>query len=210
MNREKNIDYFEIEGTPGGNQEWCTDFWMYLGGCGALAACDLSICLARNYGLKECYPGDAWNLTRKEYVDFSMKLKPYIHPRVGGVTKLSMFTDGCGQYLKDCGYHAEFETLDGDKTFEEAKQFVENALERNLPVIYLMLRHRDKEFKDLNWHWFCVTGYKTEEIKGIHSEQLNYHTYGEALSVDFKRLWNTGMYKRGGLVALKNIARDEK
>ena len=35
MKQEKNIDYFQIEGTPGGNQEWCTDFWMYLGGCGA-------------------------------------------------------------------------------------------------------------------------------------------------------------------------------
>ena len=234
MNREKNIDYFEIEGTPGGNQEWCTDFWMYLGGCGALAACDLSICLARNYGLTECYPGDAGNLTKKEYVDFSTKMKPYIHPRVGGVTKLSMFTDGCGQYLKDCGYLAEFETLDGDNTYEEAERFVINALERNLPVIYLMLRHRDKEFKDLNWHWFCITGYKIKEMGESQKEQsrqqqcleqqqkedrvdaekdknekeriyLNYHTYGEKLSVDFKRLWNTGMYKRGGMVALKNI-----
>lgn len=204
MNREKNIDYFEIEGTPGGNQEWCTDFWMYLGGCGALAACDLSICLARNYGLAECYPGDADNLTRKEYVDFSTEMKPYIHPRVGGVTKLSMFTDGCGQYLRDCGYFAEFETLDGNNTYEEAEAFVMNALERNLPVIYLMLRHRDKEFKDLNWHWFCITGYRVEEKGKVC---LNYHTYGEALSVDFKRLWNTGMYKRGGIVALKKISK---
>lgn len=204
MNREKNIDYFEIEGTPGGNQEWCTDFWMYLGGCGALAACDLSICLARNYGLAECYPGDADNLTRKEYVDFSTEMKPYIHPRVGGVTKLSMFTDGCGQYLRDCGYFAAFETLDGNNTYEEAEAFVMNALERNLPVIYLMLRHRDKEFKDLNWHWFCITGYRVEEKEKVY---LNYHTYGEALSVDFKRLWNTGMYKRGGIVALKKISK---
>ena len=201
MKQEKNIDYFQIEGTPGGNQEWCTDFWMYLGGCGALAACDLSICLARNYGLKECYPGDAWNLTKKDYVDFSTKMKPYIHPRVGGVTKLSMFTEGCGQYLKDCGYQVEFETLDGDRPYEEAEAFVKNAIERNLPVIYLMLRHRDKEFKDLNWHWFSVTGYKIENEKVY----LNYHTYGEALSVDFKRLWNTGMYKKGGIVAVRGI-----
>lgn len=230
MSIEKNIDYFEIEGTPGGNQEWCTDFWMYLGGCGALAACDLSICLARNYGLTRCYPADAWNLTKKDYVDFSTKMKPYIHPRIGGVTKLSMFTNGCGQYLKDCGYYAEFETLDGDKSYEEAKVFVEKAIERNLPVIYLMLRHRDKEFKDLNWHWFCITGYKIKkeqvnnnkikahfiqkdsiqvnEVENSQIEEkvyLNYHTYGEVLSVDFKRLWNTGMYKRGGIVALKSI-----
>lgn len=138
--------------------------------------------------------------------------------------------------FKGLWYRAEFETLDGDKPYEEAEKFVKNAIERNLPVIYLMLRHRDKEFKDLNWHWFCITGYKTEkeevqqrQIKnscihtasiqaneinknkikeGVNLEErvyLNYHTYGEALSVDFKRLWNTGMYKRGGMVALKNI-----
>ena len=56
--------------------------------------------------------------------------------------------------------------------------------------------------------------YFTNEInknkikEGVNLEErvyLNYHTYGEALSVDFKRLWNTGMYKRGGMVALKNI-----
>ena len=47
------IDYFNIEGTPGGNQDWCTDFWMYLGGCAALAACDLSICLSKNLGLAD-------------------------------------------------------------------------------------------------------------------------------------------------------------
>lgn len=44
--------------------------------------------------------------------------------RVGGVTKLSIFTKDCGQYLKDCGYQAEFETLDGDKSYEEAEAFV--------------------------------------------------------------------------------------
>ena len=49
---------------------------------------------------------------------------------------------------------------------------------------------------------------KNKIKEGVNLEErvyLNYHTYGEALSVDFKRLWNTGMYKRGGMVALKNI-----
>ena len=56
---------------------------------------------------------------------------------------------------------------------------------------------------------FVVIGMNKNKIKeGINLEErvyLNYHTYGEALSVDFKRLWNTGMYKRGGMVALKSI-----
>ena len=62
MKQEKNIDYFQIEGTPGGNQEWCTDFWMYLEGCEALTTYDLTIWLASTYGLKKCYPGDALDL----------------------------------------------------------------------------------------------------------------------------------------------------
>lgn len=198
----EEIDYFTIEGTPGGNQEWCLDFWMYLGGCGALAACDLSICLARNYQLAKCCPCDAFHMLKKDYVDFSMKMKPYIHPRMGGVTKLSMFTDGCGQYLRDCGYQAEFITCSGDKSYENAKEFVRKAISRNLPVAYLMLRHRDKKFKDLNWHWFSVTGYKIKD----GSFFLIYHTYGEKSEVDFERLWNTGMYRKGGMISLSKIS----
>ena len=168
------IDYFNIEGTPGGNQDWCTDFWMYLGGCAALAACDLSICLSKNLGLADCCPYDPEHMTRKQYVDFSMVMKPYIHPRMGGVAKLSLFTDGYGKYLNDRGYDVTFDVCPGEKSFEEAEIFVKNALKKNLPVPFLLLRHRDKRFKDLNWHWFMITGYDVKNERSI----LKYHTYG--------------------------------
>lgn len=199
--QKKNIDYFTIEGTPGGNQEWCTDFWMHLGGCGALAACDLCICLARNYQLSGCYPHDARNLTKKDYVNFSMKMKPYIRPRIGGVTKLSIFTNGCERYLRVQGYRATFATCDGDESYERACAFVRRSLDKNLPVAYLMLRHQNLKFKDLDWHWFSVTGYELRRGRIF----LVYHTYGERLLVDFEELWDTGMQKKGGLVALQNI-----
>lgn len=64
------IDYFNIEGTPGGNQDWCTDFWMHLGGCAALAACDLSICLSKNLRLTGCCPYDPENMTKKAVCGF--------------------------------------------------------------------------------------------------------------------------------------------
>lgn len=195
------IDYFTIEGTPGGNQEWCTDFWMHLGGCAALAACDLSICLSRNYDMKSCCPFDTKNMTKRQYVDFSMVMKPYIHPRMGGVTKLSIFTEGYGRYLKDRGYEVEFETCPGEQSFEEARSFIKNALKKNLPVPFLLLRHRDKSFKDLNWHWFMITGYDVKCGRSI----LKYHTYGEELEVDFYQLWTTGMDHKGGMVAIKEI-----
>lgn len=195
------IDYFNIEGTPGGNQDWCTDFWMHLGGCAALAACDLSICLSKNLRLTDCCPYDPENMTKKQYVDFSMVMKPYIHPRMGGVAELSLFTDGYGKYLNDRGYDVTFDLCPGEKSFEEAEIFLKNALKKNLPVPFLLLRHRDKSLKDLNWHWFMITGCDVRNERSI----LKYHTYGEEQEVDFQQLWSTGMYRRGGMAAIKAI-----
>ena len=108
MKAKCRIKYFNIEGVPGGSQEWCADFWMYLGGCAALAACDQAICLARNYGFTDLYPYPAEDLKKQDYVDFAMIMKPYIHPRVNGVTRLSIFTKGFGKYLDKKGYEVEF------------------------------------------------------------------------------------------------------
>lgn len=207
MNRTNNsvmIDYFQIEGIPGGNQDWCTDFWMYLGGCAALAACDISICLAKNNNLKDCCPFDTENMTRKEYVDFSMVMKPYIHPRVGGVAKISIFTEGFGKYLKDRGYDVTFDMCSGEESYEKACDFLKKSLNRNLPISFLLLRHRDKSLKELNWHWFMITGYSIEN----GNITVRYHTYGQEQEVDFKLLWNTGMYRRGGMASICEIKRE--
>lgn len=195
------IDYFEVEGTPGGNQEWCTDFWMYLGGCAALAACDVSICLAKNAGCRECYPFSVNKLTKKQYVQFAMMMKPYIHPRIGGVSRLSIFTKGYGRYLREHGYEAEFHLCAGDETYEKACTFMKEELKNNLPIPFLLLRHRDKKLKDLNWHWFMITGYTVKDNRMI----LRYHTYGEVQEVDFETLWNTGMFQKGGMTSISKI-----
>ena len=197
------IPYFNIEGTPGGNQEWFRDFWMHLGGCGALAACDLCVCLANNKGLRSALPFPADELTKDNYVRFGMIMKPYIRPRMGGVTKLSYFTDGCGAYLNRHGYQAEFRTLSGDKSYEEAKTFLKDSISNDLPVAYLNLSHRNPALKDLWWHWFSVTGYEESEER----IKIFFHTYGEELSVDFEDLWKGALKPKGGMAALSRISR---
>ena len=90
---------------------------------------------------------------------------------------------------------------EGNQPYEEAETFIRKALQKNLPVAYLMLKHKDKALADLNWHWFMVTGYEIRE----GSMQLYYHTYGEEYMIDFPHLWNTGMEMKGGMVALEHI-----
>lgn len=38
--RKKELKYFTIEDSFGGNQDWFTDPMMNRGGCGAVTACD--------------------------------------------------------------------------------------------------------------------------------------------------------------------------
>ena len=37
---------------------------------------------------------------------------------------------------------------------------------------------------------------------------VKYHTYGQEQEVDFKLLWNTGMYRRGGMASIREIKRE--
>lgn len=194
-----HIDYFKIGKTPGGNQDWFSDGWMHIGGCGALAACDLCLCLAKYHGFEKTVPFSTEHLTQSMYLELGMKMKPFIRPRIGGVSKLSIFTKGFAKYLKKKGYEAEFFTCPGENDVEEAMVFIREQLHRNLPIACLMLRHRDKRFKDIVWHWFMITGYEMKENDMI----LTYHTYGEVLKISLKEMWDTGFYKKGGLVSVE-------
>ena len=200
-NTIRKIEYFSLEGSKGGNQEWCRDFWMNIGGCAALVACDMSICLRQNHGIKESIPFTEGIRTREDYVKFSSVMKPYIHPRISGVTKLSIFTGGFGKYLKDRGLESTFLTCPGEESADQAFAMIEDSISRNLPAACLILRHKNPLFGDLNWHWFSVTGCGWEDEKRV----IYFHTYGEEEKVDFDELWDTGFRYRGGLVTIKKV-----
>ena len=195
------IDYFNIEGTPGGSQNWFTDFWMHIGGCGALAACDLAICLSKNLGFSDCFPYNPRKLTKEQYISFAMMMKSYIRPRIGGVTKTSVFTAGFGKYLRDCGYEPRFAVCQGEEDYVKACRFVKAALAHNLPIAYLMLHHTDKRYDNLSWHWFVITGYERKNGRIM----LTYHTYGGVYKVDLYGLWHTGKRWKGGMVAVAGL-----
>lgn len=91
---KRELEYFEIDGTFGGNQEWFTNVVMNIGGCGAATACDCCIYFAKSRGLLNLYPFRVDQLNKEDYKKFSQIMKPYIKPRVGGVKKLAWFIEG--------------------------------------------------------------------------------------------------------------------
>ena len=80
----KELAYFKIESDYGGNQERFPDLMMKLGGCAAITACDCSIYFDIYKGTT-LYPYALDHLTRKDYFQFGMAMKPYLRPRWTGL-----------------------------------------------------------------------------------------------------------------------------
>ena len=196
---KKILDYFSIDGAVGGSQEWFKNVVMYIGGCAAATACDCCIYLALHKGMGHLYPFDPDHLTREDYVRFAMKMKPYLKPRVNGVNKTYLFTEGFEKYLGDAGEtHIIIEELQGTEDAGRAEEFIKEHIDRGFPVPYLMLRHKKECYKDFVWHWFLCYGYEERE----DGMWITVATYGERSTFRLEDLWDTGYEEKGGLIGL--------
>lgn len=205
---EKNLPYFHVEGSFGGNQDWFTNIVMHIGGCAAATACDCSIYFALYMGCSPLYPYDAHVLTKRGYVAFSQKMKPYIKPRMNGVREVSWFIDGFGKYIEDVGketgesIYVGMEGFSGKRSYAEARAMIKGLIDRGLPVPYLLLRHRDTSvFKDYIWHWFLLVGY----AEAGDDLLVRTATYGHSDTFSLKEMWDTGCEDKGGLVQFTDI-----
>lgn len=196
-NCKKELDYFQIEGAYGGNQRWMRDWWMHIGGCAALTACDVFLYCALHKGRPEWYPYDLNRLTKKDYRKFAMSMKLYLQPRKSGIKDLDTFMDGFHIYLEDTeATELMVSGFDGGESLEDAKRQLMRQIDSGMPAAYLMLRHQDRKFNFFEWHWFLVNGYE-ERTDGFY---IKVATYGAAHWLCLDELWDTGYEEKGGLV----------
>ena len=191
------LPHFQIGDSYGGNQDWFPTFMMRIGGCGAETACDSSIYFALHHGITGIAPSPISTLTKDNYVSFAYEMKPYLSPRMSGINRLDIFTDGYGQFLRDRGEtRLTMEMLHGSEPYETAREAVVRQIDQGYPIPTLVLNHKSKALSDYVWHWFLINGYEVDEstflVKAV--------TYSKFERLDFRQLWNTGHERRGGLI----------
>lgn len=195
----KELPYFQIEGAYGGNQDWLKDPMMKLGGCAALTVCDTSIYMALHQNKKHLYPFDLEQLDKKAYIQFSKKMKPYLTPRFRGIDRLEIYLEGIEQYLKDAGEKDLKATgFSGESKVEDAIKVVKKQLDMEIPIPFLLLKHKKNSLDFFTWHWFLLVGYEEYEEEMM----VKVATYGSYHWLSLRELWDTGYKEKGGMILL--------
>ena len=196
---KKELPYFNIENSFGGNQDWFKDPMMKLGGCAAITACDFSLKMALYDNKTHLYPYDIQKLNKEDYIKFAMKMKPYLRPRLKGVNTLKLFIDGIQEYFNDVDeVDLLIQEFHGDMKEEEAAVQIKTQIDNGIPIPYLLLKHKNHNFKDFAWHWFLVVGYEEFE-KDFY---IKVATYSNAHWLSLNELWETGYKEKGGMVIM--------
>ena len=194
---KRELQHFYIGASYGGNQDWFSSFMMRVGGCAAETACDSSVFFALHRGLTKIAPENVSALTKEKYTEFAGKMRPYLSPRISGIDRLDIYTEGYAKYLHDCGEtRLKMTHLDGTEPYEEARAAVVRQIDAGYPVAALILNHRSRKLRDYVWHWFLINGYNDTE-NGFEVKTVTYGSY-EWLNLD--ELWNSGYERRGGFV----------
>ena len=200
MNK-KILDYFLIDGLPGGNQDDLIEWDMNKGGCGAITACDVCMFLARHEKYRKLYPYNINNLTKNDFINFATNImKPFLSPRYHGIDFLETYICGFNDYFRNVNVDSlMLEGLSGNVDYEIFENAVIDQINRNFPVPYLMLMHKDKILDDFNWHWFNLAGYERKDNSELNVLTV---TYGEYQWFSLKNMWNTGHKRKGGIIRI--------
>ncbi|WP_099466819.1 hypothetical protein [Konateibacter massiliensis] len=198
----KELPYFKIDGAYGGNQDWFRDPMMKMGGCAAATLCDTSIYLALHSEKSNLYPFDVEALDKESYIEFSKKMKPYLRPRFRGIDTLDIYIDGAKQYFKDTNEkELTVSGFSGELEVEKAIEKVKTQIDQELPIPYLLLKHKKRSLNFFTWHWFLIVGY--EEFDG--EMMVKVATYANYHWLSLRELWDTGYREKGGMIIFDRV-----
>ena len=197
MNKE--LSYFNIDNCYGGNQEWFHNPTIRFRGCAALTSCDLCIYLSLFKDIKHLYPFNRNLLHKEDYIKFSETMKEHLYPRKDGIPTLELYIDRFKSYLDSVkDEYINISSFSAKRPIYEGEKIIINQINKGIPIPFLLLRHKNKDMYELIWHWFLIVGYKEIEEELF----VKIATYGKYQWVLFRKIWESGHNKKGGIIII--------
>lgn len=194
---EKDLTYFRISNSYGGNQKWFYDPVIRFYGCGAIVTCDICIYLNLFKDIKNLYPFNIDCLNKDDFIKFSKIMKNYLHPKMNGISTLQLYIDGFKSYLESIKCNEiNIKPFSGANSVDVAQNIVMSQIDKEIPIPFLLLKHKNKKLYDYVWHWFIISGYK----KTYDDLLVKVITYGNYEWISFNELWDNGYEQKGGMI----------
>ena len=194
---KKELPHFKIGSAYGGTQEWCPTYWMNIGGCAAITACDCSIYFELYKNFHGLYPYDINAISQADYVDFAYVMEPYLKPRESGIDRLDIYIDGFSQFRSNHNaLNITLEPWEGTNSLEATKDIIIQQIDNGWPIPCLTLLHQHPSMEDYVWHWYIINGYEQFD----NTLMVKTVTYGTWRWFDLATLWDTGKSPKGGLI----------
>ncbi len=134
-------------------------------------------------------------------------MKPFLRPRLKGIDKLDLYINGFREYLKDTDEaNMQIRGISGTMEVEKAILEIRRQIDNGIAIPYLLLKHKNSNYKFLIWHWFLIVGYEKID-KDFY---VKIATYGKFHWLSFQELWATGYDKKGGMIILDVFQREEE
>ena len=209
---KRELAHFFIDGSYGWNQDWFPDFFMRLGGCAAVTACDACVYFALRMGKRDLVPFDPAQITRADYLRLAGQMRRTLGPRMRGVDRLELYQEGFTGYREAIGVREPLaDALHGSRPYQEAEAAAIRQIDAGYPIPFLTLRHRNPEFSFYEWHWYLLMGYQRRsaafpvshapsDSAAPDSFLVQAVTYGARRWLDLRELWDTGFTEKGGMI----------
>ena len=116
-----------------------------------------------------------------------------------GINTLQLYIDGFSSYLYDINdEEIKMEPFSGENSVYDGEKIVVGQIEKEIPIPFLLLKHKNKKLNELVWHWFLIVGYEKTEDDLL----VKIATYGKYNWISFKNLWDTGYDEKGGMIII--------
>lgn len=175
----------------GGSQEWYSESWQRMSGCGPTAASNLIWYLTRSRSELGCLC-DVGNADKVSFVKLMSEMFTHITPGMLGVNTSAIFTTGVLKYGEVHDVTLIPHVIEIPKLsilrpdLEKVQEFILSALRSDCPVAFLNLSNGNQHKLD-GWHWVTIIALETETMSVYFSDQ------GHILNIDFAAWLKTSL-----------------
>lgn len=199
-----NLDFLAVSGDPSGqlfhgcNQEWFSTQWQRTSGCGPAVATAIIYYLDQTRGI---FGLSGKGNSLQGCKSLMEEVWAYVTPTINGIPTTKMFYENVLLFAESYGINnlkpMVFdvpESYANRPKLQELAQFIEGAMEENVPVAFLNLCNGEEKNLE-RWHWVTVVSIEVEDSRLM----TTFLDEGITKIIDLA-LWYETTQKGGGFV----------